>query len=338
MGKRIALWDNLKLFLIFLVVLGHLSFDYFDSSQMFRTISMVIYTFHMPAFVFISGLFCKRSVNSDSPPIKRFFSFMMLYLFSRILNYIPNIIFGVHSFFDVLSAKDEPWYMMAMALWYMVAWAVRKIDSKYILITSIVFGCFIGYMKGNTDFLCIMRVITFFPFFYAGCVLDLDKVNKVTSTKSARIFSAIYFFAFVLIITLTVDYSQELFPLLSGRRRYFALDDSLADFGCLLRLAYYVVVGLLIYSIVSLCPRKKLRITSGGRKTLQIYIYHRPILYIMENAGLFYLIHQICEGWEWVAIILIFALTAFLCFDFWQKPIDFIMNPKLKEKENAITK
>ena len=113
----------------------------------------------------------------------------MLYLFSRILNYIPNIIFGVHSFFDVLSAKDEPWYMMAMALWYMVAWAVRKIDSKYILITSIVFGCFIGYMKGNTDFLCIMRVITFFPFFYAGCVLDLDKVNKVTSTKSARIFS-----------------------------------------------------------------------------------------------------------------------------------------------------
>ena len=25
-------------------------------------------------------------------------------------------------------------------------------------------------------------------------------------------------------------------------------------------------------------------------------------------------------------------------FDFWQKPIDFIMNPKLKEKENAITK
>ena len=88
MGKRIALWDNLKLFLIFLVVLGHLSFDYFDSSQMFRTISMVIYTFHMPAFVFVSGLFCKRSVNSDSPPIKRFFSFMMLYLFARILNYI----------------------------------------------------------------------------------------------------------------------------------------------------------------------------------------------------------------------------------------------------------
>lgn len=338
MGKRIALWDNLKLFLIFLVVLGHVTFDYFDTSQMFRTMSTVIYTFHMPAFVFISGLFCKRSINGDKPPLKKFFSYMMLYLFARVLNYVPNIIFGVHSFFDILSAKDEPWYMMAMAFWYLIAWALRKIDSKYIFITSIVFGCFVGYMKGNTDFLCIMRTVVFFPFFYAGCTLDLDKINKITSTKGARIFSAIYFFAFVIIITLTIDSSQELFPLLSGRRRYFALDDSLEDYGCLLRLGYYAIVGLLIFSVISLCPRKELKITSAGRKTLQIYIWHRPILYIMENAGFFALIRSVGEGWEWIAVCTVFALTALLCFDFWKKPIDFIMNPKLKEENYAITK
>ena len=338
MGKRIALWDNLKLFLIFLVVLGHFTFDYLDSSQMFRTITMVIYTFHMPAFVFVSGLFCKRSINGDSPPVKRAFSFIMLYLFARVLCYIPNIIFGIHSFFDVLSSKDEPWYMMAMAIWYMIAWAVRKIDSKYVFITSVVFACFVGYMKGNTDFLCIMRVITFFPFFYAGCVLDLDKVNEITSTNRARIFSALYFIAFVCIITITIDSSWELFPLLSGRRRFFALNDNLEDYGCFLRLGYYAVVGLLIFSIVSLCPRKEFKITSAGSKTLQIYIYHRPILYIMENIGLFYVIHKIGEGWEWMAIIILLALTALLCFDFWRKPLDYIMNPKIKEKNYAITK
>ncbi|MDY4109796.1 MAG: acyltransferase family protein [Eubacterium sp.] len=338
MGKRIALWDNLKLFLIFLVVLGHIAFDYSASSQMFRTMTTVIYTFHMPAFVFISGLFCKRKVKSDSPPIKRAFSFVMLYLFARVLYFIPNIIFGVHSFFDVFSSKDEPWYMMAMAIWYMIAWAVRKIDSKYVFITSLVFACFVGYMKGNTDFLCIMRVITFFPFFYAGYVLDLDKVDKITSSKRAKIFSLIYFVAFVLVITVTIDSSWKLFPLLSGRRRFFALDDSIQNYGCLLRLGYYAVVGLLIFSIISLCPRKRFKITSAGSKTLQIYIYHRPILYIMENAGLFYLIRQIGEGWEWIAIIISFAITALLCFDFWQKPLDFIMNPKIKEENYAITK
>ena len=144
MGKRIALWDNLKLFLIFLVVLGHLTLQYFCSSQMFCTVTMVIYTFHMPAFVFISGLFSKKAINGETPPVKRSFSFITVYLFVRVLNYLSNIIFGVHSYFSIFSSKDIPWYMMAMALWYMITWAVRKIDAKYVLVTSIVMGCFIG--------------------------------------------------------------------------------------------------------------------------------------------------------------------------------------------------
>ena len=93
MGKRIALWDNLKLFLIFLVVLGHLTLQYFCSSQMFCTVTMVIYTFHMPAFVFISGLFSKKAINGETPPVKRSFSFITVYLFVRVLNYLSNIIF-----------------------------------------------------------------------------------------------------------------------------------------------------------------------------------------------------------------------------------------------------
>ena len=338
MGKRISLWDNLKLFLIFLVVLGHLTLQYFDTSQMFATMTMVIYTFHMPAFVFISGLFSKHSINSDTVPIKKSFSFLMLYFFARILNYFANIIFGVHSYFDILSAKDVPWYMMAMALWYLITWTIRKLDVKYVFITSIVIACFAGYMKGDTDFLCILRLITFFPFFYAGYVLDIDKINDVTSKKSSKIFSAIYFIAFILIVTLTIDDNKKLFPLLSGRRRYFALDDNIEDFGALLRLAYFVIVSLLIFSIISLCPRKEFKFTKCGRKTLQIYIYHRPLLYIMRNAGLIYLVRQIGPGWEWASIALIILLTAVLCFDFWRKPLDFIMNPKLKGENNVSSK
>ena len=338
MGKRIALWDNLKLFLIFLVVLGHLTLQYFCSSQMFCTVTMVIYTFHMPAFVFISGLFSKKAINGETPPVKRSFSFIAVYLFVRVLNYLSNIIFGVHSYFSIFSSKDIPWYMMAMALWYMITWAVRKIDAKYVLVTSIVMGCFIGYMSGDADFVCIMRLITFFPFFYIGYLLDLDDVNKITSTKKAKIFSAAFFIAFVIIVTVTIDKTKELFPLLSGRRRFFALEDNIEDYGCLLRLAYYVIVSLLIFSIISLCPRKEFKFTAAGKKTLQIYVYHRPLLYIMKNAGLFYLVKQVGAGWEWIAIAIVMLLTALLCFDFWRKPLDFIMNPKLKGEKYATAK
>lgn len=331
MQKRIALWDNLKLFLIFLVVVGHLTLQYFYKSQMFGTMSMVIYTFHMPAFIFVSGLFSKKSINADKPPIKKAFGFIVISFALRILNYISNIIFGVRSAFDIFSVKDIPWYMVAMAIWLMLCYCIRKIDTKYIFITSIVLGCFAGYMKGDTDFLCILRVITFFPFFYAGYVLDAKKIEGVTAKKGARIFSVIFFFGFVLICTLTFYQTNWLFPLLSARRKYSALG-AYSDWGCLLRLAYYVVTALLVFSVISLCPRKELKISKGGQKTLQIYFYHRAILYIMKNAGLFYLIRLVGEGWEWIALLITVIITTVLCLDFWGKPLNYLIP---KEKNNG---
>lgn len=336
MQKRVALWDNLKLFLMFLVVLGHLTIQYFESSQMFGTMTLVIYSFHMPVFIFISGLFSKHSINSDKPPLKKAFCFVIMYFFVKILNYSSALIFGKHVSFDIFSVKDIPWYMLAMAMWYIITWALRKVDFKYILITSVLIGCFSGYMKGDTDFLCILRVITFYPFFYCGYILDREKVEYVTSKKGVRVFSAVFFTVFVIICTVTFYQSEWLFPLLSGRRRYSALGE-MGDWGCLLRLAYYGIVGLLVLSVISLCPRKELKISKYGRRTMQIYVFHRSILYIMKYSGLIYLIKQVGEGWEWIAVLLVIALTALLCMNFWGKPVNYLLNPK-EEKEYAAAK
>lgn len=334
MQKRIALWDNLKLFLVFLVVLGHLTIQYFDSSRMFGTMTMAMYTFHMPAFIFVSGLFSKHSIDSDRPPLKKAFGFIMLYFFVKILNYFSNIIFGVHISFEIFSIKDIPWYMAAMAMWYLLTWAVRKISPRYILISSVVLGCFAGYMKGDTDFLCILRLITFYPFFYSGYIADRGTVEAVTAKKGARIFSAVFFTAFTVVCTVTFYDSSQLFPLLSCRQKYANLGE-LYDWGALLRLAYYAIAALLVFSVISLCPRKELAISKFGGRTLQIYVWHRPILYIMKNAGLFHLIRQVGEGWEWIALLVIIALTALLCLRFWGVPLDYIMYPKPRELKNT---
>ena len=325
-NQRIALWDNLKFFLIFLVVLGHLTLQYFYSSQMFGTMSMVIYSFHMPAFVFVSGLFSKRSINSEKPPLKKAFIFLVICYFVRILTFASNIIFGVRSGFDIFSMSDIPWYMMAMAIWYMLVWALKKTDAKYILIISVTLALFAGYMKGKTDFLCVLRVITFFPFFYAGYIADRKKLEDFTAKKWVRICSGIYFAAFVAVMTLTFKASNVLFPLLSGRRKYTSLGE-LANFGVPLRLAYYIVVSLLIIAVISLCPRKKCIFTTGGQRTMQIFVFHRPILYILKNAGFFWLIRQVGEGWEWLALVVVITITALLCLKFWSKPLEWLMKP-----------
>lgn len=334
MNKRVALWDNLKLFLIFLVVVGHLTRQYFDEDPLFTIITMVVYTFHMPAFVFVSGLFSKHSINTNVPPTKKIFGFLVICYLTRILTYASNIVFGVRSTFDLLSIEDVPWYMMAMAFWYALCWLSRRVDTKYMLVITTSLACFAGYMSGKADFLCVLRVVTFFPFFYCGYAMDISRIERFTAKRVVRCFSAVYFVGFVAVIILLGDKVNWLFPLLTGRSKYSALGP-FRDWGCLMRMGYFVVAALLIVAVISLCPRRELPFSKMGRNTLQIYCLHRPILYIMKNAGLFYLIKQIGTGWECVALALMALLTVLLSFDLLSKPFNYLLKPKEKKLYGA---
>ena len=63
--KRIYKYDNVKALLIFLVVVGHMTTDYVKDAQCVRWLTLWIYTFHMPAFVFVSGLVHKRNITEE---------------------------------------------------------------------------------------------------------------------------------------------------------------------------------------------------------------------------------------------------------------------------------
>ena len=53
-------YDNLKFFLIVLVVVGHFLEFYDTRSDIFKSLFVFIYSFHMPLFLFVSGLFTRE--------------------------------------------------------------------------------------------------------------------------------------------------------------------------------------------------------------------------------------------------------------------------------------
>ena len=66
MSSRLYKWDNYKLFLIICVVLGHIGNYYAASSPLLAKAQFWVYLFHMPAFIFVSGLFSKKlSMKKD---------------------------------------------------------------------------------------------------------------------------------------------------------------------------------------------------------------------------------------------------------------------------------
>ena len=74
--SRDLLFDNLKGFLILVVMLGH-SFEFFivwsKVPKLMDTTFFVIYCFHMPLFVFISGYFTKNMEKGKNEAFTRFF-------------------------------------------------------------------------------------------------------------------------------------------------------------------------------------------------------------------------------------------------------------------------
>ena len=83
-------FDNARAILIFLVVLGHLLQPYTSEDKFLQALYLLIYSFHMPTFLFISGYFAK---NLDKPnylekiakklllPYVIFFAFFSLYYY-----------------------------------------------------------------------------------------------------------------------------------------------------------------------------------------------------------------------------------------------------------------
>ena len=69
--QRMPYWDNLKGLLIFLVVLGDFFWQYSDYRGILG-MTLAIYVFHMPAFVFISGYFSKSGKSTSAETLVKF--------------------------------------------------------------------------------------------------------------------------------------------------------------------------------------------------------------------------------------------------------------------------
>ncbi len=64
--KRIYKWDNVKLFLIFLVIFGHILDREASPSRLMETINFWIYSFHMPAFILSLDSLVNMQLNNEN--------------------------------------------------------------------------------------------------------------------------------------------------------------------------------------------------------------------------------------------------------------------------------
>ncbi|MDO4364936.1 MAG: acyltransferase family protein [Clostridia bacterium] len=330
MKKRIALWDNLKFLLIIFVVLGHYTQQFRADSEILQRLYVFIYSFHMPAFIFVTGLFSKRAVNEKD--IKKILPYLTCFFATSVILFVTKVAIGWAPEFELLSPAGLPWYLMSMFFMFLITMAIKDYKPQYIFVLLLLLGIMCGYCKtDNPDLFTWMRTIVFYPFFYLGYSLDGEKIDKATNKLWVKITAVVFFVGIYLLIYFFPKEADKLSRLNTARHTYEDIG-RFGPSGWALKLLAYTISFAAIFLLISLVPRKNIKgFTAFGRRTLGIYMFHYVVIYLLVDALKVQNVFKriLPNEWEYL-IILLAIITAYFCGN---KGFDFIAQKLFSSKD-----
>ena len=223
--------DVCKFILILLVVIGHFIEPYSKVGNTTATIIMhMIYSFHVPAFVCISG-HCTSREYSKKKRRKMISNLLIPYLILQPLFCIwySNIVKQRQSNTMDDDAEDEnmmftpnwslynqqPWTFVYpfSHLWYLVSlltmriWRPFALEIRYTIPMHLLLGCIVGYSTYIGRYLSLHRTLVLMPYFLLGCIMK-EKQYFFPYAKSIRM-KLVVLLAIILLVGAAIFATQQ---------------------------------------------------------------------------------------------------------------------------------
>lgn len=324
--QRDAFFDNAKYLAIVLVAVGHAWEPLKGDSRVLSGLYMVVYAFHMPAFIIISGYF-SRGFDLRADRLKRLLTgvavpyvlFETAYpLFRRYADHAPD------QEISLLDPWYLTWFLVALFLWRLTTPIWKVVRHPLPLALGIAMLATVSPEIG--DDLDLQRVLQFLPFFVLGLCMKPEHFRLVRR-RSVRILAVPVFAGASAVGWWVVprmntswfyhrDAAQELgAPWWAGPVMLLAL------FGCSL---------LLTACFLSWVPGRRTWFTALGAGTLCGYLLHGFLVKGADYAGWF------DHAWlhRPLGEIFVSALTAaavtLLCTSPVRRVFRFAMEPKME--------
>lgn len=325
--NRIAKWDNAKFILIILVVICHFYENYLGSSKLVNSLFFSVYTFHMPAFFLISGMFSKKTVNERK--IVKVVPYLLVYLFMKMFGYLVSRIMNGGTFvsIDFFQEAGAAWFIMALFFMYLITFYTRRFRPAYVMLVSILISMAAGYSNVDTNLFSWLRIVVFYPFFYAGYALSMETITKWTENKKLKMVSVAVIIVYFIVCYIGIDKLFWARFLLTGRS-YEALTHG-ACYGGILRLFTYMVSFALVFAFLCMIPKGKNIFSHLGTRTLGVYVFHYNFINLFVHSCLYKaLYHNFPNTWEIMLVLLGIAVTLICCL----KPFDTCCRAILSNK------
>ena len=307
MEKRIFLFDNLKFFLILTVVIGHFIAYITKSSHMMSGLFLFIYSFHMPFFIYLAGLF-----HSNHNIKNRCVSFIAIGFSMKILFALCRIVFLHKAFFSLLADPGVPWFMFTMAMFTATSYFLRDFNTSNLFILFTLLACFSGYDKSLGDYLYLSRFIVFYPFYLLGQMTNKEKVLSITQRPVLKIIGAICIIGWGILCMTQTGHLSFLLTLFTGKHS-FASNEIFAFYGPIYRALCMAITIIAGFCLMCIFPNKKLPfITKAGSRTLQVFFWHYPFIYFLTGIHADKLLSDSAPGkiiWLLISILLTLLLS-----------------------------
>lgn len=253
--KRSFLWDNAKGLLIFLVVFGHFLSGNTNHSGALLVLT-VIYSFHMPAFAFISGFFTREKYDFRKL-LTAYVIFNGLFLFYRLYE---------DGSFTLIQPYYVCWYLIALIVWRFLTPRIAKF--RFTLPVLLLVSLLCGFSSEITNNFALARILSFWPFFMSGYLLQKKDISKLRKK-----YSPLFGQAFGLFFLVSIIQGSTQFHITSADYTMMPYPEPASVF---LRMILFACAGFAILSILFSMPDSKiLFISSWGRNSMSIFLLHR---------------------------------------------------------------
>lgn len=302
MKQRIYKYDNVKALLIFLVVLGHMTTDYVSDSTLVRWTTLWIYSFHMPAFIFISGLVHKQYITEEKASLgikgetrvrwDKILGFFLCGYALKVFLQFTRSLMGQNPLWHWIQEPGIPWYLFVMAEYELLFYLMRRIDDKvkpWMMITgAFALSAVIGYFPAVGDTFCLSRMINFLPIYMLGYYMDMKSFLGIIEQKKYKIGGAVIVVLSLAVCRMLPWGAYSLRKWFTGRRSYEFLADffggAAVTYGWAIRLGIWAVAILITLAVIAVIPDRDLGfVTVTGARTLNVYFWHRPVCYLFRN-------------------------------------------------------
>ncbi|WP_210586278.1 acyltransferase family protein [Streptomyces sp. GESEQ-35] len=268
--QRDAFFDNAKYLAIVLVAMGHAWEPLRDGSRSVTALYTLVYAFHMPAFIVISGYF-SRGFDASPERLKRLVTgvfvpyviFETAYtLFTRWTDQVPD---RPVSLLDPLYLT---WFLAALFVWRLTTPLWRLVRRPLPVALAVAMLATMAPAIGKD--LDLQRTMQFLPYFVLGLSLKPEHFRLVRRPEVRMLAVPVFMCAFVAAYWAVPrmsgawfyhrDSAQEL-----GAPAWYGPVMTLVTFGCSL---------LLVACFLAWVPGRRMWFTVLGAGTLYGYLLH----------------------------------------------------------------